>query len=196
MMRNGKVFGCMIIFSAVLLLVSAAPVRADLINGSIGFSGAWTPLLAANGAATTIDLAKYVQIDTALVIKASGDLNVIPIATNAKSSPNTYNSFSINPISVPIDPLWKIVVGSQEFTFRLDSLVINTQTVDFLNLSGTGTMKGTNFDDTKGVWTFSASRAGGSFTWSDIAAVPEPSSLILLGAALMGVAAFRKVKAS
>ncbi len=85
------------------------------------------------------------------------------------------------------------------FTFSLNSSTVEKQSKGFLIISGAGTIFGNGFDPTPGLWAFSTQSAGGNpgttFTFSaNVNAVPTPDSgmtVALLGAGLLGLAAFR-----
>lgn len=96
--------------------------------------------------------------------------------------------------STPINPLWTIT-GSGDFTFTIASTMIELRTSQVLLISATGTLTGTNFDATPATWLF-ATQGGpseGKFSWSsETAAVPEPGSPALIGAALLGACFLRR----
>lgn len=98
--------------------------------------------------------------------------------------------------SGPLIPLWKIITGGFEFDLSSSSVV--SQDGRFLNVSGTGTILGTGFDPTPGVWSFTIANAGGSentsFTFaSQTAGVPDGGTTVaLLGFVLMGVEGLRR----
>lgn len=89
--------------------------------------------------------------------------------------------------SVPLNPLWRIE-GPDNFAFQLFNATVVLQN-EFLLISGTGTLTGTNFDATPATWFFSTQGAAtdGKFSWSSsTTAVPELGASAFLGAALLG----------
>ena len=85
------------------------------------------------------------------------------------------------------------------FTFNLLSSTVVSRSATFLSVTGTGIITGpAGFDATPGVWAFSTQNAGGhphdtfSFSANTTVGVPDGGmTLALLGAGLMGLAAFR-----
>lgn len=105
----------------------------------------------------------------------------------------TFKDFSFNPF-VPDDPLWS--VGGYDFT--LTSIVIDSQTTNGLVLIGAGTINGNSLVDSPFDFSFSADSIRGivAFSAANVdTATPEPSTLLLLGSALVlfSFAAKRKI---
>jgi hypothetical protein len=110
-------------------------------------------------------------------------------------TPVVMASYTFDP-STMTNGLWS--VGG--FTFNLLSSTVEQRTAEFLSVSGTGIITGpAGFDPTPGIWAFTSQNAGGqpgmSFSFSansHAGAVPDGGmTLALLGAGLMGLAAFR-----
>jgi hypothetical protein len=88
-----------------------------------------------------------------------------------------------------VNPLWTFSFGGSTYSFTLSSLAVITQTGDFLNLSGEGTLKATGLEDTKGYWQFTGQGPVGNFSVSSSSgAIPLPGTLALLGLGLFGAA--------
>jgi hypothetical protein len=88
--------------------------------------------------------------------------------------------WTFNP-SVAIPSAWSI----NGFTFDLASSTVVTQTPNFLNISGVGTITGNGFDATPAAWSFTSSNANGSTSntfgfQAEISAIPEPGTWSLL----------------
>lgn len=108
--------------------------------------------------------------------------------------------------TAPTTPFWTITnpfgAGPGDdvtASFDITSLFINTQTDAAIVLTGTGLMHLTGYDPTPGTWSFSGNTSGGqtlgTFSWSaDATPIPEPATLGLLGAGLIGFAAFRRAR--
>ncbi len=91
--------------------------------------------------------------------------------------------------STPTNIFWTIP-GFGDFTLSLTSTTVEFRNSSFLFISATGTLTGTNFDATPATWLFSTQggSSDGKFSWSsETNAIPETSSSLLLGAALLGV---------
>jgi hypothetical protein len=97
------------------------------------------------------------------------------------------NLTDFNFADASVIPLWQIGGNS----FDLTSFSV-TQSATEVSISGTGTFHFAGFDDTPGTFEFTSQTAGGvgptfSFSATDIA-VPEPTSMMLLGLGFLGSA--------
>jgi hypothetical protein len=214
MLQNGFLAQCLLYFEVInnhptthmkriktLLAVAAATAFtlgsafAAQITGDIDFAG--QAFFDTNSLATATQVTNFRSSDgtnnSADVTQANGDFSAIATGTKA-SFPNAY---TFNPSS-PTSPLW--TVGG--FTFNLTSSTVEFQSSKALFITGTGFLTGNGFDETPGVWAFSSQQADGSnqdsFSFSANTAaqpgqVPDGGSTVaLLGAALVGVAAIRR----
>jgi hypothetical protein len=186
-----KLTGKLLAFAATAVMscgllshqASAVPITGDIdFNGSASFDT--TSLATAT---------RVVSWAGTRVGSTTGSFSVIPFDNPATFTPN----YVFNPSS-PQAPLWTTSFGGVTFTFNLLTSTIVTQTATFLNVRGTGTVTGTGFDPTFGLWSFTSSKADGgnssSFTFAaNTSAIPEGGSAIaLLGVALVGVEVLRR----
>jgi len=147
------------LFAAVALLgagvtLEAAPITgsitirggAELNSGSVNTATQVTGWLNGNGAAPTV------------VSRSGSFAGFVPVgATVTMAAPWNFNSG-------PLPALWS--VGG--FTFNLTASSVVMQANGFLNVSGTGTITGTGFNNTPGSWKFSTQNppANGVFSFS------------------------------
>ena len=171
----------MVVAGGFALSAQATPITGILnIAGTANFN---TPSLANASAATFAD-----------VIVLGG--NTGTFAGFAVGTPVVMASYTFDPSTIT-NGLWSV----NGFTFNLTaSLVQLPRTATFLSITGTGTITGpAGFDATPGTWAFTSQNAGGrphdTFSFSantEAGAVPDGGmTLALLGAGLMGLAAFR-----
>lgn len=150
----------------------SSPTQAAPIQGSIDFGGVVT--------FDTMSLATATRVntwDSSIVLQDSGDFaTFVSAGSNATmAAPWIFNPSTVTP------SLWS--VGG--FTFDLASSIIITQTTQFLDIRGAGTISGHGFDPTAGTWSFTSTKSDGedSATFgfqAQTSPVPEASSVVLL----------------
>lgn len=173
---------------AALLVLFALPAQAVAITGGFSMSGGLVP-----GQDFSVPGSVDVNPQSMAVLPGTiaGDfssyLSPFEIGTH-KDIP--YDPFA------PVDDLWTVTGSLQpgEFAFDLDSLDIDFQSSTQLNLSGTGVISHPDFDDTPFAWnaTFQSLSLTASFSAST-QPIPEPTTGLLLGLALLGIAASRRL---
>jgi hypothetical protein len=160
---------------------SPQQAEAARINGTIDFAGAVQFDTGGGGLATASSVVQWRDVfgnaGFSNVADVTGDFSGIALGTQAlMATPWTFNPSTFTP------GLWS--VGG--FTFDLLSSVVITQTPNFLNISGTGTISGNGFDPTTASWAFTVQDAGGVhpfFSFSANAAtqgVPDGGSAVAM----------------
>ncbi len=182
---------------AIVAAVAAAgfaceQAQATQITGLLNIGGTATFNTTSLGTATSVTSFDNVTVGGG----NTGAFSSIGMGTSvAMASPYIFSPSTGTPT------LWS--VGG--FTFDLQSSSVELQNKKFLVISGSGTIFGSGFDATPGVWAFTSQNAGGhphaTFTFSaNVEGVPNvPDSgmtVALLGAGLVGIAAFRAKFAS
>ncbi len=158
-----------------LLVLFGAPLSAMAtpITGSLAFAGG----VLINGT-DFLNATELSFPDPVAVTSAVGSFAPL-VGTTV-----TFNSFMLDFSFVPVIPQWE----GGGFSFDLMTLSEVFKSANFLVLKGSGIIHGDGFDDTFGVWNFTANNLGGTFSFSaGTAAVPEPGTLMLLGAGLLGI---------
>lgn len=168
--------------AAIALPISAL---AAPIVGTIDIAGDVEPTI---GGVVTTNLAAADGLHFpgfGTTVDAAGDFAPIPDGTTVIR--NDIVDFS--PLALT-NPLWEIMHAGITYSFDLLTISVDFQNGTFLNLSGTGTVSATGFDDTDGVWALSVQRAGMEFSFSSTTdtrppVIPEPSIPALFGIGLL-----------
>ena len=172
-------------------LLLALPISATAmpITGAIGFGGLFTPTGGAG-----LDLSDATGLDVGFAVVTAASEDYAPALGNSA----TFNAVVFNPSNTPITPLWTVNAGAITYSFDLLDLSLDCQDADQINLTGSGMVSATGFDDTPGQWTFSGQQGNIFYTFSSITQssaaepVPAPGTLILLVAGLAGVGFSRR----
>lgn len=172
---------------AALICFTATSALAIQISGSVNFVGAASYLGGTTpSTATGIDF-----LGGFTLIGATGDYAAVPSFT-AVTFQDFYFSPTLSPS--PVAPLWTFDYKGRTYDFDMNHVAASvTGDGNSLSLFGIGMLGLTGFDDTPGNWIFTTQGESAILTFSATSAsVPEPGTIILLGAGLIGVGIYTR----
>ena len=196
-------------FAASLVIgttgIASAALAIPITSGTLGMSFTYQ---AEDSAGTNVPLGSATAIDFSplqagppsasntgsfLVTQATGSFATAGISFN---DTGTIHDLIFSPFA-SVAPFFSI----DGVTFNLTSLTVNHQANTDIVLTGSGVFQPGTADTTAGSWSMSAQTDGtnliGTFTWSaDSSPIPEPTTLAILGAGLLGLAATRRMRSS
>jgi hypothetical protein len=207
-----KKFSLALIATAAALAI-APNLMATQITGSLdisGFRDTWNGTSLTFNIGTGATVAAAIDDSGSMALVANDAVIMLPLGwvSNGDSYPVTLNFnlgsddsslkatsgvgnglvdlFDANPATTPSVNLY------------IQTLGVTTDTGTFLAIGGSGIMTESGYDPTEVTWSISSNDGGNSSSFDVTAVTPEPSSLMLLGTGLLGLAfvAFRKAKAS
>lgn len=188
-----------IIAGFVAALASLTPsVQAIPITGTVVVQGgtALTPI------GSPLGTASGVGATTGSVLAGSDSFSGTAGATVS------FQAFTFEPATTPINLLWSFTVGALTYSFDLSTMTVATYNPSFLDITGAGTLSivgtGSPYDTTDGTWTYQINSTDpngvdGVFSYqSSITAIPVPDggmTLVLLGTAFSGLYLFKRTLA-
>lgn len=177
------------IIATLGIIMAAGSAMAIPITGTINFTGGLQllPIGSTEASATGIQF-----VAGEVSYGGEGTFASIPVFT-----PVTFTTFTFVPNgAVAVTPLWTLSYAGNTYSFDLTN--INSYlngAPNTLSLAGLGILKATGFDDTVGTWTLTTQGLTQILSFSATSTVPEPGTILLLGAGLLGLGLYRKRRA-
>ena len=160
----------------------AGPAFAGPIMGSIDVSGG-TSGITTSGGVTTIDFNPEGSIHS--VSGSFGEVGTCLDCVNLASQLSSNTSMSM---STPFE-LFNASNNGESVTFSLNSATFMESLGAYI-VSGSGTATLSNYTATSGSYTLSVDSANSGASFDFYSSVPEPGTLALFGAGLLGFAVF------
>lgn len=149
------------LFAVIMALTGASlcfglQAAPSYINGSISFTGN-AHLDGPLGSDTTFTSFS----DVSATVDTNGAYAPLQSSTNV-----TWASFTFNPPTLPVVPLWTVTSNGITYSFDATSMTVVLSSMSFLAIQGTGIAHITGHADTPGTWTMSASQVGSAVGFS------------------------------